>query len=240
MSVKIQKNGVLVTIANAFSALASKVFYDNTISGMTATNVQDAIDECFQSVSNGKSLVASAITDKGVTTASDATFATMATNIENIVTGITPSGNKSITISDVGTTSDIDVNDYATASVTTSGLVKPSGTKSITSNGTSINVESYKYVNVAIPKLSSYSVLKETGGTAGWTTVYLTKDYDVLIVTRWNGSGTPSISYSGSVSSNIGVSYQGVWIIFNYKAYTNIQTYGDVYAGTGSQVIGLT
>lgn len=42
------------------------------------------IEECFQSVSDGKALVASAITDKGVTTASDATFATMATNIASI------------------------------------------------------------------------------------------------------------------------------------------------------------
>lgn len=39
----------------------------------------------FQSVSDGKSLVASAITGKGVTTATDATFETMAANIENIL-----------------------------------------------------------------------------------------------------------------------------------------------------------
>ena len=38
----------------------------------------------FQSVSDGKALVASAITDKGVQTASDATFQTMANNIRNI------------------------------------------------------------------------------------------------------------------------------------------------------------
>lgn len=42
------------------------------------------VTECFQSVSDGKALVASAITDKGVTTAPDATFAMMAGNIENI------------------------------------------------------------------------------------------------------------------------------------------------------------
>ena len=39
---------------------------------------------CFQSVSDGKALVASAITGKGVTTAQDATFDTMATNIGKI------------------------------------------------------------------------------------------------------------------------------------------------------------
>lgn len=42
------------------------------------------LEECFQSVSNGKALVASAITGKGVNTASDAAFATMANNIKSI------------------------------------------------------------------------------------------------------------------------------------------------------------
>ena len=42
----------------------------------------------FQSVSDGKALVASAITDKGVQTASDATFQTMAKNIAEIANGV--------------------------------------------------------------------------------------------------------------------------------------------------------
>jgi tRNA U38,U39,U40 pseudouridine synthase TruA len=60
--------------------------YDNTTSGATATNVQDAIDEVFQSVSNGKTLIAAAITDKGVPTAASDSFSTMATNIRSIDT----------------------------------------------------------------------------------------------------------------------------------------------------------
>lgn len=43
-----------------------------------------AINEVFQNVSNGKQLIATAITDKGVTTSSDDTFQTMATNISKI------------------------------------------------------------------------------------------------------------------------------------------------------------
>lgn len=46
-----------------------------------------AVSETFTSVSNGKAIVASAITDKGVQTSSDATFSEMAQNIENIPTG---------------------------------------------------------------------------------------------------------------------------------------------------------
>lgn len=43
--------------------------------------------ELFTSVSEGKSTIAAAITDKGVTTAADATFQQMATNIAAIQTG---------------------------------------------------------------------------------------------------------------------------------------------------------
>ena len=42
------------------------------------------VNELFQSVSSGKTLVANAITGKGVSTATDATFATMASNISKI------------------------------------------------------------------------------------------------------------------------------------------------------------
>ena len=51
------------------------------------SSIVSAISETFTSVSNGKSLVASAITDKGISTSSDATFEIMAQNIEAIPTG---------------------------------------------------------------------------------------------------------------------------------------------------------
>lgn len=73
---------------------AEEVPYDNTSTELESTNVQSAIDEvnekveeCFQSVSNGKSLIASAITDKGVPTTSDASFSKMSENIASIQTG---------------------------------------------------------------------------------------------------------------------------------------------------------
>lgn len=60
---------------------------DNTSSVITADNVQGAIDQLFTSVSNGKSQIASAITDMGVSTSANDSFAQMATNIGNIKTG---------------------------------------------------------------------------------------------------------------------------------------------------------
>lgn len=50
-------------------------------------NLVGAINENFTYVSNGKSLIASAITDKGVETESDATFEVMANNISQISGG---------------------------------------------------------------------------------------------------------------------------------------------------------
>ena len=49
--------------------------------------VKEAIDGLKSSVSDGKTLIASAITDKGVDTAQDATFSQMAENIGQITTG---------------------------------------------------------------------------------------------------------------------------------------------------------
>lgn len=50
------------------------------------SNIQEDMVELKNSVSDGKAQVASAITDKGVATASNATFNTMANNIRNIQT----------------------------------------------------------------------------------------------------------------------------------------------------------
>lgn len=55
----------------------------------------NAVKSCFQSVSNGKALVASAITDKGVNTDATATFEVMANNIKSIQTSITPTAKHS-------------------------------------------------------------------------------------------------------------------------------------------------
>lgn len=50
----------------------------------SAKAVHDKFQEVFQSVDNGKSLIASAITDKGIDTSKDDTFETMANNINSI------------------------------------------------------------------------------------------------------------------------------------------------------------
>ena len=54
----------------------------------TKDNLVKAVNECFRSASDGKALIASAITGKGVNTDSKATYAAMAENISSIQVGV--------------------------------------------------------------------------------------------------------------------------------------------------------
>ncbi|WP_227838744.1 hypothetical protein [Clostridioides sp. ZZV15-6597] len=63
---------------------AKNVTIEDTENNFTSDNVEGALKEVFQSVSNGKQLIATAITDKNVPTSSNDTFQTMASNINNI------------------------------------------------------------------------------------------------------------------------------------------------------------
>ena len=65
--------------------------------------VSTRVEECFTSVSNGKKAVANAITGKGISTAENAEFATMAENIGKIKS--TPKLQSKSTTLNTGTTS---------------------------------------------------------------------------------------------------------------------------------------
>lgn len=68
-------------LSNNYSA-----YYD--IINSQIDEINSNLDELKKSVADGKSAIASAITAKGVTTAADATFTTMASNINKIQTDI--------------------------------------------------------------------------------------------------------------------------------------------------------
>lgn len=76
-----------------------------------------AVSETFTSVSNGKAVVASAITDKGVQTSSDATFSEMAQNIENIPSGGGTLVTKTVTNNGVYSAIDDEADGYSTVTV---------------------------------------------------------------------------------------------------------------------------
>lgn len=71
---------------------------DGTVAGAIAANTAAieqntrSLDDTKKSVSDGKSSIASAITNNGVTTASDATFATLASKVQELATNRYNSG----------------------------------------------------------------------------------------------------------------------------------------------------
>lgn len=71
------------------STEASGVSIQDTAGNFTATNVEEALAELFQFVSNGKTLIASAITDMGIATSNTDSFEVMANNIRMISGRIT-------------------------------------------------------------------------------------------------------------------------------------------------------
>ena len=62
----------------------SDLYIGNSSNGLVQLGTKADIDNCFQSVSEGKALVAAAVTGKGVQTAADATFQQIANNIASI------------------------------------------------------------------------------------------------------------------------------------------------------------
>lgn len=130
--------------------------------------------------------------------------------------GTTPTGNKAITIDSVGTTSGIDVANYATASVTTDGLYKPSGIKdntgsSYTTNGTKTitGLENYTGVKINVNVSASAShLLNWSGKTQISTTLMTTSSAGALIGTGRSGETIP-IELNGSVFCYIGAGGSG-------------------------------
>lgn len=72
------------TLNSQFKDIAKEVGTETL--NTTAQDLKGAINEVFQNASNGKTLIANAITGKGVETNADDSFQTMATNINNIQT----------------------------------------------------------------------------------------------------------------------------------------------------------
>ena len=66
---------------------ASNIPIQDTANNFTATNVEEALAELFQFVSNGKTLIASTITDMGIATSNTDSFEVMANNIRMISGG---------------------------------------------------------------------------------------------------------------------------------------------------------
>ena len=146
-----------------------------------AKDLKGAINEVFQSASNGKTLIAQAITGKGVTTSNTDTFQTMATNISLIsgkVTGkILTLDNKKYTLSE-------DDNGNITATI-----IKFSITNKLTNvsnNNSAIQVDYGNSYSATITANSGYEInsLSITmGGVDITSTVFNNNEINISKVT---------------------------------------------------------
>lgn len=116
-------------------------------------------NELFQSVSNGKTLVASAITDKGIVTDATDTFATMADNILLIETG-TDTSDATAVIADVLNTKTFYANnEKLTGTMVNNGAV----TSSLNAGGSYTIPKGY---HNGSGKVTANSLASQTSGTA--------------------------------------------------------------------------
>ena len=104
LSIKKVDNFVYNAKYTVIGAGGATITVDDTLSLTSENPVQNKVitkklDEVFQSVSNGKKEVASAITDKGVPTEANAAFSVMADHIRQIETG--GGGDKSQIVADI-------------------------------------------------------------------------------------------------------------------------------------------
>ncbi|WP_250675797.1 hypothetical protein LZ906_006775 [Paraclostridium ghonii] len=87
---------------------AKKVTIEDSLGVFDSTNVEGALSELFQSVSNGKSSLAKAITDKGIPASASDSFTTLSNKISQIIAELLniPFPNFNIGIGSVGATFD--------------------------------------------------------------------------------------------------------------------------------------
>lgn len=175
-----------------------------------------AVNECFQSASNGKALIASAITGKGVTTASDATYAVMAGNIEDYL--VYPQGTKNIS-----SNGEQDVTNYENVSVNV-GLTYQ-GTQFAGATSANDNINYDNSFNFTFEKGKTYILIIITGNSWDSTTNFL----------NWNISSTNTNGWT--VLENVehiirrGRSHEYIALIKPEVTYTaTVRVYGSASA----------
>ena len=166
--------------------------------------LQTELDNLKTSVSEGKSLIAAAVTDKGVQTAADATFQQMATNIGNIST-FNPLYNtiygKDISISLINQSGQ-----YANMLITIDderlSLINPNRVAIIFTSGNT-NIECIRYVT----KISRY--------TCSWT--YRGNPYSLNFNFSYGSNRITLTSDQFTYVGGLGPSYDNQCVWFAYR-----------------------
>lgn len=191
--------------------------------------VKDAIDGLKSSVSNGKTLIASAITDKGVTTAQDATFAQMAQNIGQISTG-TDTSDATAAAADI-----LSPKTAYTASGKVTGRIPSLAAQTITPGTSAKSIASGQYLAgpqtvVGEPNLTSSNIKKGVSifGVVGAVessfkaTLTVTVDVGAVVTATKGSQSISALSTTGTVVMEL--PSEGTWSITAARGLTQYNT----------------
>ncbi len=182
-------------------------------------SVKDALDGLFTSVSDGKALIASAVTDKGVDTAPDAPFAEMAENIGKIQTG-------GDTSDSTATPSDILAPKTAyTAAGKVEGIIPSLPAQTITPGTADMTIANGQYLagtqtiqgdaNLASANIrKGVSIFGVPGAMTSEFKATLTVTADVgavVTATHANGTELEALSTTGTVTFELPI--EGTWTV---------------------------
>lgn len=199
----------------------------------TDKTIKGAINEVFQSASNGKKLIAQAITGKGVTTNNTDTFQVMADNIGKITTGdsivYSITNNLSNAINNNTNTTVEKYNSYSANITINEGYELD--TVVVTMNGIDITSDCYSNLNISIEHVTGDIVITVTTTEIPPNTYTIT---NTLTQCTTNNSATTIIegsSYSAILTVNTGYSIESVTVKMN-----NIDVTSTVYNATDKSI----
>ena len=188
-------------------------------------SVEEALSGLFTSVSSGKARIASAITDKGVPTQEDATFADMAENIRQIPTG-TGTGDATATPGDI-----LSPKTAYTATGKVEGVIPTLAGRTITPGTGDQMIANGQYLGGSQiikgdPNLTSANIKKGVSifGVAGaveqtfLATLTVTVDVGAVVTARNGSTKVSALSTTGSVTLELPI--EGQWTVTAVRGVT--------------------
>lgn len=194
------------------SSEADDITIKDIDNNFTSTNVEGALSELFQSASNGKGLIATAITGKGVNTSSDDTFQTMATNIGKISSGsgVTYSitNNLSHAVNNNSNTTVEKYNSYSANITVETGYKLDSVT--VTMGGVDITSSCYSNRNISIEHVTGNIVITVTTSLIPPNTYSVTNKLTQCTSNNTSVTVMEGQSYTATITANSGYTINSI------------------------------